>query len=88
MMTEFPALLVDRIGRKVSMGGMLLQCCAFLAPLSVHLGQGLVTILLFCARTCIMGSFAVLHVHTPEVCTKCHSSAVYAATFTSAVTCE
>lgn len=71
-MTEFPglllaALLVDRIGRKTSMGGMLFMCGAFLAPLSVQLGEGLVTTLLFCARTCIMGSFAVLYVYTPEV---------------------
>ncbi|CAL5083594.1 unnamed protein product [Urochloa decumbens] len=71
-LAEFPglllaALLVDRIGRKKSMGGMLLMCGAFLAPLSVQLGEGLVTTLLFCARTCIMGSFAVLYVYTPEL---------------------
>ncbi|CAN6175899.1 unnamed protein product [Urochloa humidicola] len=71
-LAEFPglllaALLVDRIGRKTSMGGMLLMCGAFLAPLSVQLGEGLVTTLLFCARTCIMGSFAVLYVYTPEL---------------------
>uniref|UniRef100_A0A0E0ALN1 Major facilitator superfamily (MFS) profile domain-containing protein n=1 Tax=Oryza glumipatula TaxID=40148 RepID=A0A0E0ALN1_9ORYZ len=61
------ALLVDRIGRKVSLGIMLLLSCAFLAPLAVHLGQGSVTTLLFCARTCIMGGFAVLYVYTPEI---------------------
>ncbi|CAN6225751.1 unnamed protein product [Urochloa humidicola] len=71
-LAEFPglllaALLVDRIGRKTSMGGILLMCGAFLAPLSVQLGEGLVTTLLFCARTCIMGSFAVLYVYTPEL---------------------
>lgn len=71
-LAEFPglllaALLVDRIGRKRSMGGMLLMCGVFLAPLSVQLGEGLVTTLLFCARTCIMGSFAVLYVYTPEL---------------------
>ncbi|KAL6656800.1 hypothetical protein ACP70R_004580 [Stipagrostis hirtigluma subsp. patula] len=71
-LAEFPglllaALIVDRIGRKMSMGGLLLLCGAFLAPLSVHLGEGLVTSLLFCARTCIMGSFSVLYVYTPEL---------------------
>ncbi|EEC82301.1 hypothetical protein OsI_26552 [Oryza sativa Indica Group] len=71
-LAEFPglvlaALLVDRIGRKVSLGIMLLLSCAFLAPLAVHLGQGSVTTLLFCARTCIMGGFAVLYVYTPEI---------------------
>uniref|UniRef100_A0A804MS27 Major facilitator superfamily (MFS) profile domain-containing protein n=1 Tax=Zea mays TaxID=4577 RepID=A0A804MS27_MAIZE len=71
-LAEFPglllaALLVDRIGRKRSMGGMLLLCGVFLAPLSLQLGEGLVTTLLFCARTCIMGSFAVLYVYTPEL---------------------
>uniref|UniRef100_A0A0D9X0J7 Major facilitator superfamily (MFS) profile domain-containing protein n=1 Tax=Leersia perrieri TaxID=77586 RepID=A0A0D9X0J7_9ORYZ len=63
----FAGLMVDRIGRKVSLGIMLLMSCAFLAPLAVHLGQGSVTTLLFCTRTCIMGSFAVLYVYTPEI---------------------
>ncbi|TVU38325.1 hypothetical protein EJB05_11688 [Eragrostis curvula] len=71
-LAEFPglllaALLVDKIGRKMSMGGMLLLCCVFLAPLSVPLGEGLVTTLLFGARTCIMGSFSALYVYTPEL---------------------
>ncbi|KAL6656803.1 hypothetical protein ACP70R_004583 [Stipagrostis hirtigluma subsp. patula] len=69
---EFPglllaALLVDRVGRKVSMGGMILLCCAFLAPLAVQIGEGVAITLLFCARACIMGSFAVLHAYSPEV---------------------
>ncbi|KAL6856138.1 hypothetical protein ACP4OV_018940 [Aristida adscensionis] len=69
---EFPglllaALLVDRFGRKVSMGGMILLCCAFLAPLAARLEEGVAIILLFCARACIMGSFAVLHAYSPEV---------------------
>ncbi|CAL5086034.1 unnamed protein product [Urochloa decumbens] len=43
---EFPgnllaALLVDRVGRRISLGGMILLCCAFLAPLAVHLGEDL-----------------------------------------------
>ncbi|XP_062190760.1 organic cation/carnitine transporter 7-like [Phragmites australis] len=68
---EFPglllaALLVDRIGRRVSLGGMILLCCAFLAPL-MQWGGGLAITLLFCARTCIMGCFAILHVYSPEI---------------------
>jgi len=76
-MAEFPglllaALLVDRIGRKVTLGGMILLCCAFSAPLCIQLRQGLSIILLFCARTCVMGGFAVLHVYSPEVIAKHH----------------
>ena len=76
-MAEFPglllaALLVDRIGRKVTLGGMILLCCAFSAPLSIQLREGLSIILLFCARTCVMGGFAVLHVYSPEVIAKHH----------------
>jgi MFS family permease len=73
-MTEFPGLLlagllVDRIGRKVSMGGLILLCCAFLAPLAIHLEEGLAITLLFCARACSAGSFAVIHAYSPEVIT-------------------
>uniref|UniRef100_A0A0A9GCS0 Major facilitator superfamily (MFS) profile domain-containing protein n=1 Tax=Arundo donax TaxID=35708 RepID=A0A0A9GCS0_ARUDO len=81
-MAEFPglllaALLVDRVGRKVSVGGMILLCCAFLAPLAVHLEKGLTITLLFCARSCIMGSFAVLHAYSPEIYpTSCRNTGV------------
>ncbi|KAG2646302.1 organic cation/carnitine transporter 7-like isoform X2 [Panicum virgatum] len=84
---EFPglllaALLVDRIGRKVTLGGMILLCCAFSAPLCIQLRQGLSIILLFCARTCVMGSFAVLHVYSPEIYpTSCRNTGVGFANF-------
>lgn len=76
-MAEFPglllaALLVDRIGRKVMLGGMILLCCAFLAPLATQLREDLSIILLFCARSCVMGCFAVLHVYSSEVIAKHH----------------
>jgi len=86
-MAEFPglllaALLVDRIGRKVTLGGMILLCCAFSAPLCIQLRQGLSIILLFCARTCVMGSFAVLHVYSPEIYpTSCRNTGVGFANF-------
>ncbi|KAL6656804.1 hypothetical protein ACP70R_004584 [Stipagrostis hirtigluma subsp. patula] len=79
---EFPgqllaALLIDRVGRRVSMGGMILLCCGFLAPVAVHLEEGLAITLLFCARTCIMGSFAVLHAYAPEIYpTSCRNTGV------------
>jgi hypothetical protein len=49
------------------MGGFILLCFAFVAPLAVPLGEGLATTLLFSARACIMGSFAVLYIYGPEV---------------------
>ncbi|KAL6856139.1 hypothetical protein ACP4OV_018941 [Aristida adscensionis] len=79
---EFPgqllaALLVDRVGRKVSMGGLILLCCAFLAPVALHLEEHVAITLLFCARTCIMGSFAVLHAYAPEIYpTSCRNTGV------------
>ncbi|TVU38323.1 hypothetical protein EJB05_11686 [Eragrostis curvula] len=84
---EFPglllaSLLIDRIGRKASLGGLILLCCAFLAPLVVQLGEGVAITLLFCARTCVMGSFAVLHVYSPEIYpTSCRNTGVGAANF-------
>ncbi|CAM0145305.1 unnamed protein product [Urochloa decumbens] len=79
---EFPglllaAILIDRIGRRVTLGGMILLCCAFLAPLATQLREGLSIILLFCARTCVMGAFAVLHVYSPEIYpTSCRNTGV------------
>ncbi|CAL5083592.1 unnamed protein product [Urochloa decumbens] len=79
---EFPgnllaALLVDRVGRRISLGGMILLCCAFLAPLAVHLGEGLAITLLFCARACIEGCFVVLIVYSPEIYpTSCRNTGV------------
>ncbi|KAL6856024.1 hypothetical protein ACP4OV_018826 [Aristida adscensionis] len=85
---EFPgyllaALLSDKVGRRMSVGGMTLLCCASLVPLAltVHLGRGLVIILLFCARTFIQGTFAVLHAYSPEVYpTFCRNTGVGVAT--------
>ncbi|CAN6199507.1 unnamed protein product [Urochloa humidicola] len=79
---EFPglllaAILIDRIGRRVTLGGMILLCCAFLAPLATQLREDLSIILLFCARTCVMGAFAVLHVYSPEIYpTSCRNTGV------------
>jgi len=86
-MAEFPglllaALLIDRIGQRVTLGCMILLCCAFSAPLSIQLREGLSIILLFCARTCVMGGFAVLHVYSPEIYpTSCRNTGVGFANF-------
>lgn len=74
-MAEIPgllsvALLIDWIGRRMTMGVMSLLCCAFIAPLATQLGEGLAITILFCARACVMGIFAVLHVFSPEVSAK------------------
>uniref|UniRef100_A0ACD5UMI4 Uncharacterized protein n=1 Tax=Avena sativa TaxID=4498 RepID=A0ACD5UMI4_AVESA len=75
------ALLVDRVGRKLSMGGFIILCFAFIAPLAVPLGEGLATTLLFSARACIMGSYAVLYIYGPEIYpTSCRNTGVGIAT--------
>ncbi|TVU38331.1 hypothetical protein EJB05_11694, partial [Eragrostis curvula] len=79
---EFPglllaALLIDRVGRRVSMGSMILLCCASLVPLAMNLREGFAVTLLFCARTCIEGSFAILHAYSPEIYpTSCRNTGV------------
>ncbi|KAJ4844503.1 Organic cation/carnitine transporter 7 [Turnera subulata] len=69
---EFPgliisALIVDRIGRKLSMAAMFFVCCVFLLPLVVHQPAGITTILLFGARICITGSFTIVYIFAPEI---------------------
>ena len=76
-MAEIPgllsvALLIDWIGRRMTLGGMSLLCCAFIAPLATQLGEVLAITLLFYARPCVMGTFAVLHVFSTEVSAKHH----------------
>ncbi|CAI0442052.1 unnamed protein product [Linum tenue] len=60
-------LLVDRIGRKYSMAGLLLVCSIFVLPLVAHQSSMVTTILLFGARICITGSFAIAFVMAPEL---------------------
>ena len=76
-MAEIPgllsvALLIDWIGLRMTLGGMSLLCCAFIAPLATQLGEVLAITLLFYARPCVMGTFAVLHVFSTEVSAKHH----------------
>ncbi|XP_077216811.1 organic cation/carnitine transporter 7-like isoform X2 [Tasmannia lanceolata] len=69
---EIPGLLlsaavVDRVGRKLSMMTMFFIGCIFILPLAFHQLAGMTTALLFGARICITGIFAILYVYAPEV---------------------
>lgn len=69
---EFPglvlsALIVDRIGRKLSMAAMFFVSCIILLPLVVHQSGGLTTVLLFGARICITASFTIVYIFAPEI---------------------
>lgn len=61
------AVIVDRLGRKVSMAALLFLCFLFMLPLMHHQSDGLTTALLFGARACIMGSFTLMFLYAPEV---------------------
>ncbi|KAL6864952.1 hypothetical protein ACP4OV_016103 [Aristida adscensionis] len=84
---EFPGyllagLLADKVGRRMSMSGLFLLTCASLAPLAVHFRGGLAITLMFCARSCIQGSFSIMHAYAPEVYpTICRNTGVGVATF-------
>ncbi|TVT99745.1 hypothetical protein EJB05_54870, partial [Eragrostis curvula] len=66
---EFPgllvaALLIDRVGRRVSMGGLILFCCASVS-------------LFYSVPELVLGSFAVLHAYSPEIYpTSCRNTGV------------
>lgn len=72
LVQEFPglilsALVIDRLGRKLSMAAMFFVCCIFQLPLVVHQSTGVTTALLFGARTCITGTFTIVYIYAPEV---------------------
>uniref|UniRef100_A0A8I7B2J5 Major facilitator superfamily (MFS) profile domain-containing protein n=2 Tax=Hordeum vulgare subsp. vulgare TaxID=112509 RepID=A0A8I7B2J5_HORVV len=83
---EFPglilaALLVDKVGRKLSMGAFAFLCLVSIAPLAAPLEEGLATVLLFSARTSITGSYAVLYIYGPEIYpSSCRNTGVGVAT--------
>ncbi|KAJ8751198.1 hypothetical protein K2173_016379 [Erythroxylum novogranatense] len=69
---EFPgyvlsAIIVDRLGRKISISGMMFACCIFLVPLVVHQTGRVTTGLLFGARTFISASFNTVYIYAPEI---------------------
>lgn len=61
------AVIVDKLGRKVSMAALLFLCFIFMLPLMTHQSEGLTTVLLFGARACIMGSFTLMFLYAPEI---------------------
>uniref|UniRef100_A0A2P2MQS8 Organic cation/carnitine transporter 7-like n=1 Tax=Rhizophora mucronata TaxID=61149 RepID=A0A2P2MQS8_RHIMU len=69
---EFPgliisAIIIDRIGRKLSMAVMFFVCCVFMLPLVVHRSSRVTTALLFMARICITGTFSIIYIYAPEI---------------------
>ncbi|CAN0899937.1 Organic cation/carnitine transporter 7 [Linum grandiflorum] len=61
------ALLVDRVGRRISMATLFFICIVFMLPLVVHRSPLVTTILLFGARTCITGTFSLASLIAPEL---------------------
>ncbi|KAK6131728.1 hypothetical protein DH2020_034525 [Rehmannia glutinosa] len=71
-LAEFPglilsAVLVDKIGRRISM--VLMYSCGFifLLPLMFHLNELTTTCLLFGARMCIIGNYTIAGIYCPEL---------------------
>ncbi|KAF2285361.1 hypothetical protein GH714_000797 [Hevea brasiliensis] len=69
---ELPGLIisaftVDKFGRKLSMAVMFFICCIFMLPLVVHQSEAVTIVLLFGARICITGTFAVVYIYAPEI---------------------
>ncbi|KAL5769092.1 hypothetical protein ACOSP7_015648 [Xanthoceras sorbifolium] len=61
------AILVDKVGRKISMIIMFILACAFLLPLVSHQSSVLTTVLLFGARMCFTGTITVGSIYAPEL---------------------
>ncbi|KAK6147540.1 hypothetical protein DH2020_018452 [Rehmannia glutinosa] len=61
------AVLVDKIGRRISM--VLMYSCGFvfLLPLMFHLNEVATTCLLFGARMCIIGNYTIAGIYCPEL---------------------
>ncbi|KAK6147519.1 hypothetical protein DH2020_018431 [Rehmannia glutinosa] len=61
------AVLVDKIGRRISM--VLMYSCGFvfLLPLIFHLNELTTTCLLFGARMCIIGNYTIAGIYCPEL---------------------
>ena len=75
MVEELPGLilvgvLIDRLGRKLTMANMLVVCALFLLPLVIHRqSETWTTVFLFGSRACIMGAFTTAFIFAPEVTT-------------------
>ncbi|KNA24583.1 hypothetical protein SOVF_014400 [Spinacia oleracea] len=60
-------LLIDRLGRKISMAVMLVVCFAFLIPLVVPRSETITTVLMFGSRASIMGTWTTAFIFAPEI---------------------
>ncbi|VAH35876.1 organic cation/carnitine transporter 7 isoform X1 [Triticum urartu] len=60
-------MIVDRIGRRLSMASMLFTSCVFLFPLVFSRTEILTRISLFGARLCISASFTIVYIYAPEI---------------------
>ncbi|KAL5769091.1 hypothetical protein ACOSQ2_015874 [Xanthoceras sorbifolium] len=63
----FSAIIVDKVGRKVSMAIMSILTFIFLLPLATHEPITLTTGLLFGARMFANGTFTVASIYAPEI---------------------
>ncbi|KAG6581245.1 Organic cation/carnitine transporter 7, partial [Cucurbita argyrosperma subsp. sororia] len=61
------AVMVDKIGRKLSMSSLFFLGATFLFPLAFYRIDGLTTSLLFGARICITSTFTVVCIYAPEI---------------------
>uniref|UniRef100_A0ACD5UUC4 Uncharacterized protein n=1 Tax=Avena sativa TaxID=4498 RepID=A0ACD5UUC4_AVESA len=61
------AMIVDRVGRRLSMASMLFTSCIFLFPLVFSRTEILTRISLFGARLCIAASFTIVYIYAPEI---------------------
>ncbi|XP_022143369.1 organic cation/carnitine transporter 7 isoform X2 [Momordica charantia] len=61
------AVMVDKLGRKLSMSAMFFLGAIFLFPLAFYRTDGLTTSLLFGARICITSTFTVVYIYAPEI---------------------
>ncbi|XP_022949295.1 organic cation/carnitine transporter 7 isoform X3 [Cucurbita moschata] len=61
------AVIVDKLGRKLSMSAMFFLAATFLFPLAFYRVDGLTTSLLFGARICITSTFTVVYIYAPEI---------------------
>ncbi|KAL0374649.1 UNVERIFIED_CONTAM: Organic cation/carnitine transporter 7 [Sesamum radiatum] len=70
--TELPglilsAILVDKVGRRISLVLMYAFGFIFLLPLMFHQNEVLTTSLLFGARMCLIGTYTVAGIYCPEL---------------------
>ncbi|KAL9442226.1 hypothetical protein AB3S75_020689 [Citrus x aurantiifolia] len=61
------AIIVDKIGRKLSMVLMFVSACIFLLPLVFHQSAVVTTVLLFGVRMCVTGTITVATIYAPEI---------------------